>query len=216
MRALFLGLVGLGLMIGTASAHPHVFVTSASEIVYDSQGRVTGVKQNGTFDEAFSSYATQGMQQGADGKYTRETLQPLAQTNVENLREFGYFTFAKMAGKELIFRDPVDYYLTFDANELTLHFFLPLSSPQMQGQKALALQIYDPTYYVDFELAEGDAAAKLDAAPQGCALNVIRPQPPSDTQKQAALQLDEAYFSALDSNKNFGAKFANNILVNCP
>ncbi|MDQ0391718.1 DUF1007 family protein [Labrys monachus] len=215
MRALLLGILLLGCLAGTASAHPHVFVTSASDIVYDQQGRVTGVKQSWTFDEAFSAYATQGLEQGSDGGYTRQALAPLAQTNVENLKEFGYFTFAKLGGKDLLFRDPVDYYLDYANNVLTLHFFLPLSSPQMQSRKALALQIYDPTYYVDFELAETDPA-RISGAPQGCLLDVHRPRPPSDAQKAAALQLDEAYFSALDANKNFGAQFANNILVNCP
>jgi ABC-type uncharacterized transport system substrate-binding protein len=215
MRALILGTLLLFCLAGAANAHPHVFVTSVSEIVYDTQGRITGVKQNWTFDEAFSSYATQGIQQSADGGYTREVLAPLAETNVENLKDFGYFTFGKLGGKELLFRPPVDYYLTYASNVLTLHFFLPLSSPQLQGQKALALQIYDPTYYVDFELAD-DNPVSITGAPQGCALNVIRPKPPSDAQKQAALQLDEAYFSALDENKDFGAKFANNIQVNCP
>lgn len=215
MRAFLLSILLFGCLMATASAHPHVFVTSVSEIVYDPQGRVTGVKQHWTFDEAFSSYATQGLQQSADGSYTREVLAPLAQTNVENLKEFGYFTFAKLGGKALLFKDPVDYYLDYTKNVLTLHFFLPLSSPQMQGQKALAVQIYDPTYYVDFELADENPAS-LAGAPQGCALDIIRPKPPSDSQKQAALQLDEAYFSALDQNKDFGAKFANNIQVNCP
>jgi ABC-type uncharacterized transport system substrate-binding protein len=215
MRSLILGVLLLGCAIATANAHPHVFVTSTSEIVYDPQGRVTGVKQNWTFDEAFSSYATQGLPQSPDGGYTRDALTPLAQTNVENLKDFGYFTFGKLNGKELLFKDPVDYYLDYAKNVLTLHFFLPLSTPQSQGQKALALQIYDPTYYVDFELAD-DNPVTMTGAPQGCALNVIRPKPPSDAQKQAALQLDEAYFSALDQNKNFGIKFANNIQVNCP
>lgn len=215
MRALILGILLLGCFAGPASAHPHVFVTSVSEIVYDEQGRVTGVRQNWTFDEAFSAYATQGLQQAADGSYTRQALAPLAQTNVENLKDFGYFTFAKLGGKDLLFRDPVDYYLDYANNVLTLHFFLPLSSPQMQGRKALAVQVYDPTYYVDFELADKDPAS-ISGAPQGCVLDVIRPKPPTDAQKAAALQLDEAYFSALDANKNFGAKFANNILVNCP
>lgn len=215
MRSLLLGILLLGGLVGTAEAHPHVFVSSASEIVYDDRGRVTGVKQHWTFDEAFSSYATQGLQQGAGGSYSREVLAPLAQTNVENLKDFGYFTFAKLGGKELIFKDPVDYYLDYANGTLTLNFFLPLSSPQTQGKKALAIQIYDPTYYVDFSLQD-DSPAKLDGAPQGCALNVIRPKPPSDDQKAAALQLDEAYFSALDQNKDFGAKFANNIQVNCP
>jgi ABC-type uncharacterized transport system substrate-binding protein len=214
MRALILGTLVCSCLAGTASAHPHVFVDSVSEVVYDAQGRVTGVQQHWTFDEAFSAYATQGLDQNGDGVYSRQELAPLAQTNVENLKDFGYFTFARLGGKELLFRDPVNYYLDYKNNQLTLNFFLPLSSPQMQGKKALAVQIYDPTYYVAFTMATG--AASTVGSPQGCAVNLVLPKPPSDAQKTAALQLDEAYFSALDANKNFGAQFANNILVNCP
>jgi len=58
----------------------------------------------------FSTYALQGIESKTKGVYTREELAPLAQTNVESLKEFGFFTFAKADGKRKIL-EPVDYFL---------------------------------------------------------------------------------------------------------
>jgi ABC-type uncharacterized transport system substrate-binding protein len=215
MRLPLLAFAALLASVAAAEAHPHVWVTSVSKIAYDAQGRVTGVHQDWTFDDMFSSFATQGLDKDGDGKLSKEELQPLAQTNVESLKEFEYFTFAKLGGKKLLFKEPIDYWLDDTNNILTLHFFLPLSTPQHQGQKALAVEIYDPTYYVDFALADKDPAA-LAGAPQGCTLNVIRPNTPDDAQVADAVKLDQEYFRQLDANRNFGEKFANHILVNCP
>ena len=83
-----------------ASAHPHVWVKAASELVYAADGTITGVRHTWTFDDMFSTYALQGIETKTKGVYTREELAPLAQTNVESLREFGFFTFAKADGKK--------------------------------------------------------------------------------------------------------------------
>ena len=49
-------------------------------------------------------------------------LAPLAQTNVESLKEFAFFTFAKANGKKQKFGEPVDYYLDHKNGVLMLHF----------------------------------------------------------------------------------------------
>ncbi|MDQ0470649.1 DUF1007 family protein [Labrys wisconsinensis] len=211
MRALLPALMLIGLATA-ANAHPHVFVTSRTEIVYQTDGRLAGVRQIWTFDDMFSAFATQGLDANGDGKLTREELQPLAQTNVDSLKDFQYFTFAKLGGKQLLFKPPQDYWLDFTDKLLTLHFYLPLSSPQTQGKKPLSVEVYDPTYYVDFEMADKDPAS-ISGGP-ACALNVVRPQQLTADQQAQALALDQADFSA--ANPTFGAQFANHILVNCP
>ena len=74
-----------------------------SEIVYDAEGRMTGIRHHWTFDDMFSSYATQGLESKEKGKFTREELQPLAEVNVTSLKEFDFFTQGKMNGKKAEF-----------------------------------------------------------------------------------------------------------------
>ncbi|MCK9912785.1 DUF1007 family protein, partial [Microbacteriaceae bacterium K1510] len=65
-----------------------------------------------------------------DGKYDREELKELAQVNIDGLKEFDYFTYAKLGPTALKFKPPVDYWLDYtDKGILTLHFTLPLEQP---------------------------------------------------------------------------------------
>jgi len=198
------------LVAGTtvASAHPHVWVKSASELVYAVDGMITGVRHSWTFDDMFSAYALQGIETKTKGVYTREELAPLAQTNVESLKEFGFFTFAKADGRKQRFVQPVDYYLEYKDAALVLHFLLPFKTPFKTQQ--LSLEIFDPSYFVDFQLQEKEPI-KLVGAPAACAIAIERPTDGAASAKK----LGEDNF--LDgSNANFGAMFANKITVNCP
>src|SRR5947208_3809372 len=151
-----------------ARAHPHVWVTMRAEVVYGPDGSVTGVRHAWTFDDMFSVFATQGLESKKKGQFTREELQPLAQVNVNSLKESNFFTFAKANGKALEFNDPAEgYYLDFDPKltVLTLHFVLALKAPVKA--KELTLEIYDREFFVDFSLAEKNPV-KLVGAPVQC------------------------------------------------
>src|SRR5712691_6036113 len=78
-----------------ASAHPHVWVTVRSELVYAPDGSVTGVRHAWTFDDMFSVFATPCIKAKKQGEFTREELAPLAEVNVGSLKEYDYFTYAK-------------------------------------------------------------------------------------------------------------------------
>src|ERR1700692_433602 len=152
----FLGLLLLAgscaLGAGVAQAHPHVWITAASELIYAPDGSITGVRHAWTFDDMFSTYALQGLETKTKGVYSREELAPLAQTNVESLQEYGFFPFSKAAGKKEKFLEPVDYYLEYRDGTLTLHFTLPLKTPVKTKQ--LALEVFDPEFFIDFGFAE--------------------------------------------------------------
>lgn len=197
----------------TAHAHPHVWVTMTEELLYTPDGSVTGVRHAWTFDEMFSAFAIQGLEQKTKGTFSREELEPLAKVNVELLKEYAYFTYARIDGKRRkdAFVDPVDYYLDYDPKEtvLTLHFTLPFKTPVKT--KALQLEIYDPEFFIDFALAEKDPV-RLVSAPAQCNATVDKP---SDGNFPASLRLDKA-FQTSEANVGMGMNFANKISVTCP
>jgi ABC-type uncharacterized transport system substrate-binding protein len=211
LRAL-LGLLllagGIVLGAGAAQAHPHVWITATSELIYAPDGSITGVRHAWTFDDMFSTYALQGMETETKGVYSREELAPLAQTNVESLKEFGFFTFARADGKKEKFLEPVDYYLEYKDTLLTLHFTLPLKAPVKSKQ--LALEVFDPEFFIDFKFADKDPV-RLVGAPADCRMNFQRPNDGAvDAQK-----IGEQNFLG-GGNSNYGAMFANKITVDCP
>ena len=196
------------LAAGQAQAHPHVWVTIKSEVVYGTDGAATGVRHAWTFDDMFSTYALQGMETKVKGVYSHEELAPLAQTNVESLKEFGFFSFAKADGKKEKFEEPVDYFLEYNDGLLTLNFTLPLKTPVKA--KALTLDVFDPEFFIDFKFADTDPV-RLVGAPGACQMKFQRPNDGSANAKT----LGEQDF-ADGGNSNFGAMFANKILVDCP
>ena len=197
---------GFVLAAPPAQAHPHVWITSASELIYAPDGSITGVRHTWTFDDMFTTYALQGIETKTKGVYTREQLAPLAKDNVENLKEFGFFTFAKPDGKKQKFEEPVDYFLEYKDSALTLHFTLPLKAPVKPKQ--LGLDIFDPSFFIDFKFEDKDPV-KLVGAPETCQLKVQRPGE-ADVKK-----LTEEMITSGDQS-NYGAIYANKIAVTCP
>jgi ABC-type uncharacterized transport system substrate-binding protein len=206
-------LAGLVLAAGAASAHPHVWVTMHSELVYAPDGSVTGVRHAWTFDDMFSVFATQGIEAKKKGEFTREELAPLAEVNVGSLKEYDFFTYANANGKKVEFNEPPPgYYLEYNPKDtvLTLHFVLPLKAPVKA--KDLTLEVYDREFFVDFSFAEKNPV-KLVGAPAQCKLSVLNPQ-----QMDAALsqQLSQLGPDQKNSSLTIGSEFANKIVVKCP
>ena len=198
---------------GQAEAHPHVWATIKTDLLYAADGSVSGVRHAWTFDDMFSAFATVGIKAKTKGQFTREELQPLAKVNVDSLKGFAYFTFATLDGvkDKDAFGDATDYWLDYDpkATVLTLHFTLPVKKPVKA--KVLKIQVYDPEFFIDFAFAKKDPV-KLIGAPPSCAVWTEKPDDPHFLSSQ---NLNKS-FVASEAFVGMGAAFANNILVQCP
>lgn len=192
-----------------ALAHPHVWVVMTSELVYGADGTITGVRHAWTFDDMFSTYATQGLESKQKGVFTREELKDLAEVNVTSLKEYDFFTYAKLDGKKSPFVDPVDYWLEFKDSMLTLYFTLPLKTPAKA--KGIEIEVYDPSYFVDFSFADKSPFV-LKNPPGDCKVAMKKP-----TEEETSSQLQKLTESsfAQDSSR-IGELFANKVSVRCP
>jgi ABC-type uncharacterized transport system substrate-binding protein len=78
------------------------------------------------------------------------------------------------------------------------------------ASKQLALEVFDPSYFIDFKFEDKDPI-KLVGAPAACQMEFQRPNDGTEN----AQRLNENNFMSGD-NSNYGAMFANKITVNCP
>jgi len=194
-----------------ARAHPHIWVTMHSELVYAPDGSVTGIRQHWAFDDMFSAFAIQGLEAKDTGAFSRAELAPLAKTNVESLKEYDYFTFATADGNKAPFGDPLpDYFADYKDSVVTLHFTLPFKTPVKA--KLLKIDIYDATIFVDFSFAK-DKPVALVGAPGACKLDVVPPREMTWAEGKALSDIPADQPNTLMA---WGAQFANKILVNCP
>ena len=98
--------------------------------MFGADQKITGIRHAWTFDEFYTAMAVEGLDTNKDGVYSKEELKPLAQVNVESLKDFDYFTFVHAGNDEttLPLEPPVDYWVDYDKTVLTLHFTLPLQT----------------------------------------------------------------------------------------
>ena len=75
-------------------------------------------------------------------------------------------------GRRRRLKEPENYWLDFTDNVLTLHFTLPFVTPAKA--QSLEVEMYDPSFFVDFSFAAKDPA-QLVGAPAACKLAVLRP-----------------------------------------
>jgi ABC-type uncharacterized transport system substrate-binding protein len=195
-----------------AQAHPHVWVAFKSEVVYAPDGSVTGIRHAWSFDDMFSTFATQGIEAKEKGKFTREELAPLAEVNVSSLKEFEFFTYVTADGKKQDIVDPSqgEYWLDYKDSVLTLNFTLPLKKPVKA--RDLQVEVYDPTVFVDFAF-EKTEPVKLAGAPAACKLVTELPRELSFAESKRLSQIGP---TEKNTSMAIGAQLANKIRVACP
>ena len=172
------------------------------------------IRHRWTFDELFSTYASQGLDTDGDGEYSREELQPLAQVNVESLSEFEFFTFAGVEEANVAFMPPKDYWLDFDGKQLTLNYTLPLDLPFDPKGNGLIVEIYDPEFFVDFALADGHPVRLVDA-PDSCRLKVDKPVPLDGLVAMELMEVGPEQRSLPEELQSYVEGRANTIRINC-
>lgn len=195
-----------------ALAHPHVFVSVSSEVVFTPDGKLVGMRHHWKFDDMYSAFVTANM--GVDGKDpTPEQMLPIAKTNVESLKEFDFFTAAKVNSAAVKFADPSDYSMSYDGNDqtVTLHFTLPLDASAKPG-KTFVFQVFDPSYFVAFAFERAEPV-KLERAPAGCSLSISKPGSLSAADQKKLADSAGTYNSP---GEDFGMKLADSAIVACP
>ena len=205
------GICVLAGLARSASAHPHVFVTAAAAVNIE-QGAITSITHVWTFDEFYTAMAVEGMPKNKAGGYDRETLAELAKVNIDGLKEFGYFTFATLGKTELKVADPApgDYWLDYQDGVLALHFKLPLEKPVLIEAKGFAVSVYDPSFFIAFELANKDPAKLNDGAPKSCKIEVGVPKDEAEDTKKLT-----GAFSEQMGGAALGLGVAKSIMVHC-
>ncbi len=160
-----------------APAHPHMWIDARAEVAFDAEGRVAAVRQQWQFDEMFGAYAMQGLAREADGGLAAETRERMARDWMAALGEpvSHYFTRLTHGGRTLAFGAPQDADVQWDGERLRLSFTLPLAEPVAPGAEGIAIDIFDPTYFVAYAF-DAPQAWTLKDAPAACRQHYRAPQ----------------------------------------
>lgn len=207
------GLVAAGLAACPASAHPHVWVSVETTVVYET-GKLAGFQHRWTFDDMYTAMAVQGLDKNQDGVYSKEELAELAQVNLDGLKEFDFFTYARIKETPVKLAPPKDYWLEHKDGVLSLHFTLPLAEPVPAETEGFEFAVYDQTFFIAFDLAKDNPVRLSQGAPTGCAAKV------GNSEKELAdlQKLNDAFggqLTAGNANQGMGLGYAATISLSC-
>jgi ABC-type uncharacterized transport system substrate-binding protein len=196
-----------------ASAHPHVWVNVETTVLYDA-GQVAGFKHRWTFDEMYTVMAIQGLDKNGDGIFTREELAELAQINIDGLKEFDFFTYARIKETPVKLAPPKDYWLEHKEGILSLNFTIPIAKPVPAETEGFEFAVYDQTFFIAFDLAKENPVRLSEGAPAGCSATVGH----ADKDLADLQRLNDAFggqMTAGDANEGTGLGFASTIHLSC-
>ncbi len=101
-----------------------------------------------------------------------------------------------------------------DVQLLELHFTLPLKDPSDAGN-VITLDVYDPTYYVDFRFGSEDGAVGTVNPPGTCQVTRKEPPPLDDATAYALAQIGPDQRDLPPELQSAAASQINQMIVNC-
>jgi len=140
LRALLCLLMLVG-WTSSAMAHPHVWVDYSVEAVSTKEG-ITKLKFRWHFDEMFTSMVTEDF--GIKEITPKNTI-TLRDKAFANLKNYHYYTYMKLDGKEFDPTEISDFSAELKNRRLDYLFTITLPHPT----QALELSLYDEEFYVD-------------------------------------------------------------------
>lgn len=207
-QAYILGMaLWLALPAAPAAAHPHAWIDLESTLVIDGQGRAVAVVEEWLFDELYSVFVTEEL--GKEGAKDPAALLGLARRNLGNLREYEYFTQARVDGAKVAVAEARDIATQMRDGRLWLRFTVPFAAPVAVGGRRFAYSIFDPTYFIAMGHVE---SSPVQVSGRDDCKATVRPADPDEEDVTLAAALDRK----ATADVSLGLAFAEWVDVACP
>jgi len=133
-----------------AEAHPHIFIDSAIEVVFDKKG-LAGMQMTWVFDEMTSSGFIVDYDTDRDGALSLKEKRILKKEAFDYLKNYEYMAHIEIDGRVFTVTYVKDFnpVITQD-NRLIYRFFVPCHVKAHRQGKKISIAVYDDEYYVDF------------------------------------------------------------------
>lgn len=189
------------------AAHPHIFVATGLRLVLDEAGNMAGIEVAWQYDELYSLLVLEDMEMDGDydGVLTPGELARLDGFDMHWVEGYAGDLYLGAGGAPVALGPPERRGTTFDAGRITSRHFRPIAGGKA---RALAIRVYDPTFYTQYDLGLG-----IDL-PTGCTAVVA----PADIGAAQQALLDELAKLPMDAESDYpevGAQFADRIEVTC-
>jgi ABC-type uncharacterized transport system substrate-binding protein len=210
-----LALLLLAATCAPAIAHPHLYATMQTTLMMTPDSKVKGIRVRWNFDETYTQFSLEGLDANGNGTYEPEEIQPLTDENIKNLLESKYFTFAKQAGVEIPQQPVTVYGQAMENEKLTLWFELPFATPVDLKAAPFELRVYDPDFFIAFDYMADKPPQIEGKLPEGCAMDLKPLMSDEEIEATRTMLADKPQDWKPEAPTDFGAMFAQPIVVTC-
>ena len=218
MRTQFAPLtLALTLLAAPALAHPHMFLDTSVDVLFNDAGQAASVRITWVYDDLSSLQyiADRALDMDGDGALTPAEKASLTGFDMNWDPGFPGDSYALVGGADQGLSRPRDYTADYqDGKIITTHIRdLPAPLPLDIGQ-TLTLQVYDPGFYAAYTLQS--AALEYGGTARACAAQIWEPD--RDGADEALLAALAEYTADEDVEADFpaiGAAYAEEVRVTC-
>lgn len=203
--------LALLLAAGPAAAHPHVFIDSGVDFLFDGEGRLTHLRITWIYDPLSSLFMLEdlGIAEAADGTIGAEAEAALARYQSQWIEGFEGDSYLWAEGERIGLSGPLETRAAYDAGAVEIRFLRALAAPVEPGGEVLA-KLYDPTYFSAYFVT---LEPRVEAAPDACRAEVVPFEPTGPL-----LALQQTLFSIPvdeDPEEDVGHLFADRVYLRC-
>lgn len=144
--AVFALAVSILLVLSSAQAHPHLFLTNKLKVVFDSEG-IAGFNVEWAADEFSSIGLTDGYDENESGKLDPDELRQFEKDSFTNLRGFNYFTHITIDKKPFKVSFVKEFRVTYVKGKINYTFFIPCHIKAYSEIKEVSVAQYDSSYF---------------------------------------------------------------------
>lgn len=157
---------------GPAAAHPHMFVTATVEVRIDDDGLLLGVGVIWAYDEFFSLLVTEELGIDPDGDLVLTPAETEAlRVYLEWPADFEGDMYLSSNDTPLPLAPLAEHEVSFTDAVVQEAFYRPLATPQDTVFAPVDVRIYDPFYYVAYEIVP----AVVVTGRGGCVATLVKP-----------------------------------------
>ncbi len=215
MKKLLIMFCTLAMTAVPALAHPHLFTSMQTSLMTTPDGSIKGLRLRWNFDDTYTKYSLEGLDTNGNGTYEAEEIQPLTDENIKNLLESHYFTYAKQSGREIAQSEVTIYGQAMENEKLMLWFELPFKKLVDPRDGPVEVRIYDPDFFIAFDYVP-DHPPQIDGSlPVGCSMQLKPLMSDAEIEQTRAMLADKPQDWKPETPTDFGAMFAQPLVVTC-
>lgn len=206
-------MMSLVLALGSASAHPHIFVDAKVGFYVDEGGSLSGLNISWTYDPFTTLFLFDvlDLDRDKDGELDAEDYAAILRGETEWADDYVGDIYLEVNEAVHPHLKPVDAKAEYRDDQITVRFDLPLATPvEVSGQDVI-LWLYDPNYYYAYAVAE---IINPEPLPGNCQ-TVLQKFEPDAATSDLLIALGSLSREETPEQQNVGRLFSDKVAVSC-